>query len=175
MKRVFFVGIFLAVLGFSVLVRAELQNNGNNLIYDTDLDITWYNPDMPAMNWHQATAWAESLRIGGVMGWRLPSALNRDGSCPLYGYEVVGSELGYLYYEELSNALRGPLVNTAPFSNLRPVLYWTSTVTEKYTGNAFAFNLNNGKQGHADKSLTADISVIAVHSGKISAVDPMLR
>jgi hypothetical protein len=173
MKRVFFVSMFLAVLGFSVLACAQLQDNGNNLIYDADLDITWYNPSVPTMNWHQAMAWAESLRIGGLAGWRLPSALNRDGSYPLYGYEAVESELGYLYHEELSNILHGPLVNTTPFPNLRPVLYWTSTVTEKYTGNAFAFNFNNGKQGHADKNLTANISVIAVHSGNISAVDPM--
>jgi len=171
MKRVFFIGTFLMVLGFSVLAGAELQNNGNDLIYDTDLDITWYNPSMPAMNWHQAMAWAESLRVGGVTGWRLPSALNRDGSYPSYEYDVADSELGHLYYEELGNVSHGPLTNTAPFANLRPVLYWASTVTTKYTGNAFAFNFGNGKQGHADKNLTANISAIAVHSGNITAVD----
>ena len=73
MKKILFIGIFLTVLGFSILANAELQNNGNGLVYDTDLDITWYNPNVSAMNWDQAMAWAESLTVGGVTGWRLPS------------------------------------------------------------------------------------------------------
>jgi hypothetical protein len=167
MKKVLFIGIFLAVLGFSTLANAELIDNRNGLIYDTDLNITWYNPNVPDMSWEQATAWAESLTVGGVTGWRLPSALNEDGSYPYYGYGVVGSELGHLYYEELNNAVYGPLANKEFFVNLQPVNYWSSTVTAQYSGNAFAFNFNSGKQGHADKNLTANFSVVAVHSGNV--------
>jgi hypothetical protein len=39
-KKVFFIGIFLVVLGFSTIAIAALQNNGIDLIYDTDRDIT---------------------------------------------------------------------------------------------------------------------------------------
>jgi hypothetical protein len=173
MKKVLLIGIFLMVLGFSVLANAELQNNGNGLIYDTDLDITWYNPGVSAMSWDQAMAWAESLTVGGVSGWRLPSALNEDGSYPNYGHGVVESELGHLYYEALSNVVYGPLTDTGSFVNLQPVNYWSSTVTAHYTGNAFAFSFNNGKQSHADKNLIANFSAIAVHSGNVGALVPM--
>jgi len=43
MKKVFFLGMFLAVFGFSAIANAALINNGNGLIYDTDLNITWYD------------------------------------------------------------------------------------------------------------------------------------
>ena len=175
MKKVLFIGIFLAVLGFSTLANAELIDNKNGLIYDTDRNITWYNPNVPDMSWDQATAWAESLTVGGVTGWRLPSALNEDGSYPYYGYGVVGSELGHLYYEELDNAAYGPLANIGPFTNLRLVNYWSSTVTSQYAGNAFVFNFNDGKQGHARKSLTTGFSALAVHDGNIAILAPMVE
>lgn len=173
MKKIFFIGIFLMVLGYSILANAELQDNGNGLVYDTDLDITWYNPKVSSMSWDQAMAWAEGLTVGGVTGWRLPSALNEDGSYPYNGHGVVRSELGHLYYEELNNAAYGPLANIELFANLQPVNYWSSTVTAQYAGNAFAFNFNNGKQGHADKNLTANFSAIAVHSGNVNTLVPM--
>lgn len=167
MKKIYFIGIFLAVFGFSTLASATLQNNGNNLVYDTDRNITWYNPNLSAMSWDQAMAWAESLTVGGVTGWRLPSAFNEDGSYPYHGYGVVESELGHLYYEELNNSAYGPLTNTEPFANLQPVIYWSSTVTTQYAGNAFAFNFNTGEQGHANKNLTTSFSAMAVHSGNV--------
>jgi hypothetical protein len=170
MKKVILIGIILTVLGFSIPANATLLHYGNDLIYDTDLDITWYNPNISAMNWDHAMAWVEGLTVGGVTGWRLPSALNQDGSYPLYGYEVAWSELGHLYYEELNNVAYGPLINVESFANLRPVNYWSNTVTARYAGNAFAFNFNNGKQGHADKNLIANFSVIAVHSGNVGAL-----
>jgi hypothetical protein len=170
MKKTIFIGILLTVLGFSVPVNAALQYYGNDLIYDTDLDITWYNPNTSAMSWDQAMAWVENLTVGGVTGWRLPSALNQDGSYPHYGYDVAWSELGHLYYEELNNVAHGPLANAESFANLQPVNYWSGTTTARYAGNAFAFNFSNGKQGHADKDLTANFSVIAVHSGNIGAL-----
>jgi hypothetical protein len=167
MKKILIIGIFLTVLGLSVFANAELQDNGNDLIYDTDLDITWYIPNISALNWYQATAWVENLTVGGVGNWRLPSAINEDGSYPYYGYGVVGSELGHLYYEALNNPVYGPLTNTGSFNNLRPVNYWSGTVTAHYADNAFVFCFNNGKQGHADKNLTANFSAIAVHPGNI--------
>jgi hypothetical protein len=166
-KKVFFIGVFLTVFGVSTLVNAALQDNGNNLVYDTDRNITWYNPTVSDMNWNQAIAWAEGLAAGGVTGWRLPSALNQDGSYPYYGYGVVESELGHLYYEELDNATYGPLVDTEPFSNMQPIIYWSSTVTAQYAGNAFVFNFSDGRQAHANKNLTANFSAIAVHSGNV--------
>jgi hypothetical protein len=167
MKKVFVIGVFLAVLGFSSVADAGLHDNGNDLVYDTDRDITWYNPNVPMMTWDQAMAWAEGLKVGGVTGWRLPTALNQDGSGPLSGYGVDGSELGHLYYQELDNPAGGPLKNTGPFANLHSIVYWSSTVWKEFAGNAWAFNFDNGKQGFASKDLSVNFSALAVHSGNI--------
>jgi hypothetical protein len=165
MKKISLICIFLAVLGFSIIANAALQINGNDLIYDTDRDITWYNPNLSAMTWDQAMAWAEGLTVEGVTGWQLPTAYNQDGSYPLYEYNVIGSELGHLYYVELGNAAYGPLTNTGSLANLQPVIYWSGTTTARFAGNAFIFNFNTGRQAHADKALL--FYVMAVHPGNI--------
>jgi hypothetical protein len=166
MRKLLSITLLVAFLGFSTIAIAALQNNGNDLIYDTDRDITWYNPNLSAMSWDQAMAWAESLTVGGATGWRLPTAYNQDGSYPLYEYNVIGSELGHLYYVELGNAAYA-LTNTGPLENLQPVIYWSGTTTEQFAGNAFVFHFNTGRQAHANKALL--FYVMAVHSGNIGA------
>jgi hypothetical protein len=173
MKKVILICIFLTVLGLVTIANAELQNNGNDLIYDTDRNITWYNPNVSAMSWDQAMAWVEGLTVGGATGWRLPTAYNQDGSYPLYEYNVIGSELGHLYYVELGNAAYGPLMNTGPLINLQSGSYWSSSTTEPYAGNAFVFDFNTGRQAHADK--TRLFNVLAVHPGSVGAPVPMVE
>ena len=169
---VFVVLVLLTLSSAHACPSFTLINNGKNLIYDTVRDITWYNPIIDGMDWHTAMDWAESLTVGGVTGWRLPTALNQDGSYPLYEYNVVGSELGHLYYESLRNAAHGPLANTGLFKNLQPVNYWSSTTTNEFAGNAFIFNFSNGRQGHAAKNFFTGFSVLAVHSGYVHAPIP---
>jgi hypothetical protein len=151
--------------------HASLINNDNNLIYDTDLNITWYNPSITNMTWNQAMSWTANLTIGGVTDWRLPTALNADGSAPSSGYYRVGSELGHLYYESLGNTAYGPLLNTGPFANLQPVNYWTNTEWASFTDNAWAFSFADGLLGFADKSPNSTYiiyySAMAVHSGNV--------
>ena len=77
--------VLFALLSFNS-AQANLINNGNNLIYDSDLDITWYNPSFTNMTWDQAMSWAENLVVGDAADWRLPTAFNRDGSPPSSGY-----------------------------------------------------------------------------------------
>lgn len=163
-----------AIMAFVILVwsifnpaQATLLNNGNNLIYDTDLKITWYNPSISDMDWYTAVSWANSLTAGGVTGWRLPSARNTDGSYPTYEYNVTGSELGHLYYTELGNIAGGPLTNTGPFAHLQSINYWASESTERSEINAFIFNFGSGRQGHANKPYIAGFSALAVHSGYV--------
>lgn len=48
------------------------------------------------MSWLDAKAWSASLNIGGITGWRLPTA---DISCS--GYNCSTSEMGHLFYDEL--------------------------------------------------------------------------
>jgi hypothetical protein len=138
MKKAIFVGILLAVLGFSTPINAALQNNGNGLIYDTDLNITWYDYLAEGRPWQQAKDWAEdlSITVNGTTytDWRLPSALNQNGSGPNDGYYVTGSEMGHLFYTELGNIgyydvnWQGQsgygLVNSGPFAHLTNFAYW---------------------------------------------------
>jgi hypothetical protein len=158
---------------------ADLINNGNDLIYDTDLNITWYNPSVGNMTWDQANIWITNLNtlsIGGVTGWRLPTALNYlNGSYPAYGYNVTESEPGHLYYEELGNSADmydNSTLITGPFANLQSVNYWTSTTDAKWAGTpgkAFAFSFITGSQGTAFMDLAPSYSVLAVHTGNISS------
>ncbi|MBL8500649.1 MAG: hypothetical protein JNL77_08740 [Nitrosomonas sp.] len=66
---------------------------------NTDIDITWladadyaktsgYDAD-GVMNWPDAKAWVAGLSIGGITGWRLPTA---DTSCS--GYNCSNNEMG---------------------------------------------------------------------------------
>jgi hypothetical protein len=168
------------VLFASGSAHAALVDNGNNLIYDTDLNITWYNPALGSMTWDQATAWAAGLTEGGVTGWRLPSALNTDGSAPDTGYDLIENELGHLYYAELGNTSKqsgsscGGLTNRGFFTNLQPLNYWTNTEWASFAvDNAWAFSFISGLQGHADKNPDSTYviyySAMGVHSGNVGA------
>jgi hypothetical protein len=177
MSRLLIVVFVLYVLLSFNSAQANLINNGNNLIYDSDLDVTWYNPSFTIMTWYQAMSWADNLVVGGAADWRLPTAFNRDGSPPSGGYNCDNNELGYLYYKELGNVADNanlyPL-NSGPFSNLQPMTYWTSTEWTSYTGNAWAFDFMSGLLGFTDKSPNSTYfqyySAMAVHSGDIGAV-----
>jgi hypothetical protein len=171
MKRCFFAVLLSAVLGFSTCAHAYLQDNGGGLIYDTDLNITWYDYTKSKANWYDQVAWAGGLSAGGVTGWRLPSTV--DGPWVMgyngnttAGYSITTSEMGHLFYTELGNKgycdLNGVgnqsdwgLVNKGPFTNLiffldwpsaKDAYYWSST---KFSGNAeqaWVFNLSTGEQ-----------------------------
>ena len=74
-----FCGVLSAVLGFSSPAHAILVNNGNGLIYDTGLNITWYDYTYTGRQgtgatWSQATALAAGLTVGGTTAgsWTLP-------------------------------------------------------------------------------------------------------
>jgi len=167
-KRTICIGILLALLGLSNITYAALQNNGNGLIYDTDLNITWYDYSHTGVNWNQALNWAATLSVtdkyGRVYntGWRLPKAVDGpyvyvyDGTTTA-GYNITSSELGHLFYTELGN--KGiydkngipqegfGLINEGPFTNLihsSQTLYWSCT---EYTLNSdfawiFGFDSN---------------------------------
>jgi hypothetical protein len=126
--------IFMMFLGFGVAHAAPLPlvDNGGGLIYDPNLNITWYNyvyydhtssTQGQGATWAEATAWVSSLNAGGVTGWRLPhilpvngSTYNDSDSCDgstdfSYNISAPGSaypgthasEMAYLYYWELGN------------------------------------------------------------------------
>lgn len=134
MKKKMFL-LLIGALTLSLLARsalAALTDRGGGLIYDTDLDITWLqnaNYAGTTMLWEDAQQWVEDLEYQGYDDWRLPSALNQDGSGPNSTYPgpyiVDGSEMGHLYFVELQNPLGGPLTYTGPFINVSDQIpYW---------------------------------------------------
>ena len=117
---------------------AILIDRGVGMIYDTDLDITWFknanSAQLPAneywglMNLEMATEFAENFEYYDPIqnitfsDWRLPTtAVEEDG------YNITSSELGYLYYVSLGNEANADILNTGPFENLQRSSYWTST------------------------------------------------
>jgi len=133
MKKLFVVTLFALALGFATVADALLIDNGQGLIYDQDLNITWYDysymgiqyPVGMGATWQMAMNWATNLavNVGGtpVTGWTLPT------SDQYSGYNDTVSELGHLYYTELGNSPGFGSKNFGPFVNLQPDAYWSST------------------------------------------------
>ena len=63
--------------------------------YDDVADLTWLanaNAAGTTLNiWTDANAWAASLNIDGVTGWRLPDTLQPDPSCSRQG-DLIGGD-----------------------------------------------------------------------------------
>ena len=137
--------------------NAALIDRGGGLIYDTELNITWLQDtnyastqgfdDDGLMTWPVAMSWAASLgyydsvRNKTWNDWRLPSALNQDGSGPCFGLNCFNSELGHLYYiDQIKRASPGP------FKNHKIGSYWSRTGRAPLPGTAWLFTTGIGKQ-----------------------------
>jgi hypothetical protein len=146
----FIIVLFVALLVFSINADADLyirgtDTLGNQLIYDSDLDITWYDYTAPGDTANPQKWWADQLSVnywGTIIDdWRLPNALYNDGSpCDDFDYMCTNSEMTYLYYTELSNPDGGPMINTGPFQNLIEGIYWLETEGL----DAYAFDTSDG-------------------------------
>lgn len=169
---------------FPLLELRGTDTLGNRLIYDPDFDITWYDFSNVFDTWDNQVTWAGALSVdfGGSIfdDWRLPTALNQDGSGPDGpGFNVTGSEMGHLFYTELGNkgyyATDGTfpqpgwgLTNTGDFQNLVASVYWSGTEYSADTGYAWYFIFNGGGQGTVSK--TTSHYGLAVRSGDVAAV-----
>ncbi|MDH3210322.1 MAG: PEP-CTERM sorting domain-containing protein [Burkholderiaceae bacterium] len=160
--------------------------NGPEAFYDTVLDITWLRDMNYAktsgfdsdgrMHWTTAKAWATNLVYGGFSDWRLPTALNADGSGPCGGrfgsLGCTGSEMGHLWYVDLGNPAFGPMSNTGDFQNLQSLEYWTGTVYAPDPNiPAWLFDTRDGRQAAWDDHFTVK-NAMAVRSGDVVAVIP---
>jgi len=101
MRKMLMVVVLVLVCSFASLAYGELVLRGNGMVYDTDFNITWYSiPNTNRSGWCEKMAWAASLNVSGITGWRLPSALNLDGTGPFEGPSKM-SEMGHLFYTEM--------------------------------------------------------------------------
>jgi hypothetical protein len=191
MKKALFIGILLTVLGFSTLGNGALIDNGNGLIYDTDLNITWYDyMNFSRGSWYSQRDWAANLSITDIYGqshtgWRLPATIDGPyvfgyNGTTTAGYNIITSEMGHLYYTELGNKGyfapdgTGPqpgwqTVNTGPFTGLIAGTYWSAT---EYSGDdtlAWVFSYyDGGVQWTGLKDFDQDgYLAMAVHDGNV--------
>nr|BDD44324.1 hypothetical protein 1 [Desulfobacterales bacterium] len=188
------------LIGFVVKADAALIDRGGGLIYSEYLDVTFlqdtnyafssgYAEDNTVamdgqLQWQEALDWVDALEyedtVRGITwkDWRLPSALNFDGSGPdaweAHGYEIT-TELSYLRYVELDGLAldQCDTCETATiglFINLNPdsPVFWYST--EYDTDNAWWFSFENGEQDiqHKENSIYA----LAVRDGDVAAPVP---
>jgi len=132
-----------------------LIDRGRGLLYDVERDLTWLQDTNYAktsghsadgqMTWDNARSWVGRLNYRGITKWRLPTALNLDGSGPCIGDNCRDSELGHLVFTAFARPSPGTkLVNWEPFS-----IYWSST--EASATEAFAFKMSGLKQGQLAK------------------------
>ncbi|MBL8413666.1 MAG: DUF1566 domain-containing protein [Propionivibrio sp.] len=156
MKRLNKAALALATAGVlsSGVAQAALNDRGGGLIYDVVLNITWLRDANYAatqyaatggtqgdadglMNWNAANAWAAGLSYAGYDDWRLPTALNQDGSGPCDSFDCTNSEMGHMFYNNMgaiafNSILTGSnTANLAQFTNLQPYIYWSGTATRR--------------------------------------------
>lgn len=145
---------------------AALIEQGSNFLYDTDLDLTWLRNANYAggrVKWAQAQSFISAMNAGtienfGFTDWRLPSALNQDGSGPCQDFGCTDSEMGHLFHVEIGAGERNSvlfgdgavlgLFTNAPFTlGSDPEYYWSGTVHSP--GFSWVFIFNNGNQGYS--------------------------
>lgn len=187
--------LLVLVLVFSMQSHAALELLGQatsthgtyNLIYDTDRNVTWYDYDTFGYTWENQVDWANALSVtfGSInyTDWRLPSALNSDGSGPCSDYNCTNSEMGHLYYTELGNvAYDNPsgctfgvdcgLVNTGDFENINMSAYWLSTEVDENQTWYFLYSYGHQSTDGGWKTRT-DMYGVAVMDGRAIAPEPI--
>jgi len=106
----------------------QIRDDGSSLMWLKDANYAYtsgYDLD-DGMGWKEAMTWAEQLNYGGYNDWRLPTALNGDGSGPCEGSNCSGSEMGNLYYIEGVTLSTPGLFSFANVDNSSSI-WWSST------------------------------------------------
>lgn len=130
----FFLISIILVVGIGITSKADLilkgeDNLGYNLVYDTDLNITWYDFSHFAPAYQDAVIWAEqlSVRVGTVefTDWRLPSFIEGKDSSSGSPRSI---EIEHLYLIDLvNNEVLFPWIfrdKWRYFDNLAGGYYW---------------------------------------------------
>lgn len=160
---------------------ATLIDRGGGLVYDMVLDITWLQDAKYvqtsgdhwyfALTWHDARTYVSNLvyydSVRDVFwdDWRLPSALNIDGTWPDTEY-VTQSEMGHLRWvgEHITED------NPGPFINLQDTYYWLAESSEGYgVGTAWMYDMNFGYQYDTANQLNTHM-FLPVRDGDVAPV-----
>lgn len=190
-----------ALVAISMPSGAALLDRGGGMIYDTVLNITWLQDanyaqtsghDDGRMTWDNANKWAADLVYGGYDDWRLPTALNPDGTGPCAGLDCTFSEMGHMFFNNLGGNEKESVLNTTgdtatQIANLLlfggthsdnlvtgssiQFAYWSKTEDASNSSNAWFFNTNSGLQGLGGKSF--GYHAWAVRDGDVAPPVPL--
>ena len=197
MKKSRLLGAGCAVI-FSLITisshAALISKLGGDVVYDADRNITWVadanlaaTMDFGVTNsagilvWDKANEWIAAMNASdsgaGYLGyndWILPSALNQDSSGPCFGGDCTDSDMGHLFYTELSGTSGNSILDSGDsdlslFSNIQVATstYWTGTDNTN-TSRAWNFSFADGAQSHNFKVNTG--FVWAMRVGDVAAV-----
>jgi len=174
--------LVIAFLLFCSTAQATLIDNLDGTVTDDDFGIMWLaDANLAAtetfgvsgintngqMTWETAKNWIVGMNTSNYLGysnWRLPTAFNQDGSGPDSFFNNTDSEMGHLFYIELSGtAMSDPFVFTpisgsgdpdlALFANLQDWFYWSGDRQIGGPGdNIWIFDFNRGLQGGSSES-----------------------
>lgn len=155
------------------LVQADIipleSRLGGLAYYDANLDITWAADATinGSHSWDDQKAWAATLNLGGVTGWRLPNA-DVNGNATVVGCSATTSEIvcadnemGFLFWKEGINN-----VSLGPFQHVGLVDFWSNTEWISDPDSAWQFFFNSGAQITSLKS--ANRGAWAVHDGDVA-------
>jgi hypothetical protein len=189
----------LALLGLVGTAQASLVVDGTvlyggesrQLIYDTDLNITWLDYNNFGYVWDNQRDWAAGLsfEVNGTTydNWRLPATVDGhfeygyDGTTT-GGYNITTSELGHLFFLDLNNNGRKNidgsdvesenvgLINQGLFTSLSNNQYWSGTEYSELSNVAWILDFSQGYQDITGTYSNEPSYGIAVHQGRLSAV-----
>ena len=193
--------IAVGMVTLAVTAEAALVDRGGGLIYDDVLHITWLqDANLAATNsfgvigiatvgggmpWAIAQNWIAAMNAESYLGysdWRLPTTTQPDPTCSNqfegggFGYGCTGSELGYMFYENLGGTARSNInavhnANFDLFLNVPAVAtYWSGSEFVLETDNAWFFAVYEGYQGAQLK--TGGFSAWAVRPGDVPSAVP---
>jgi hypothetical protein len=152
------------------------------MVYDDVLKITWLRGGFEG-NWNAANTWANNLVYGGYDDWRLPTALNQDGSGPCAFSICNSSEMGYMFYQNWGKTAgwgsiygNAPPPNTENWALYQTVQYyhWSGTVSLApdpdigTRGYAWMFSFRDGFQ--FGENMTDVMYAVAVRDGDVADV-----
>ena len=160
------IGALAALLMMSGAQGALESRLGGAAVYDTDLGITWVADGnlsstlgTGGLSWGESVTFTNDLEHLGFSDWRLPSALNQNGTGPCSGV-CNDSEIGHLFYiDGVSTSTPGL------FSNITPVGNGNWFGEELDATGAWIFGMGNGNQTVFNKSVTG--YVFAVRDGDV--------
>ncbi len=131
MKRGFILAIlsFLAITGTAnaALIIRGTDTLGNQLIYDSVQNITWYDHTFQNVDFHTFPG-TFSAQFGAttLSGWRLPKHIGTPVTCwTTFNTCSATDELGFLWKDELGNPFGYlPSYNKGPFADLFLEVRW---------------------------------------------------